>query len=246
MAGIIEDANCCLCGKKGTNENPITREHVPPKQFYPKSVRSQQNLNLWVVPTCRDCNESYKSDEEYFFHSLYPLVANTNRSMGETILQDLRRRAKQPQTPALIRSLLRTSRATTEAGIVLPSGMVSLSVDERRIQQVAIKIARCLFYRDHTCVMPYENCKDIRIYEREKDVPEFYMLSWEMSKAHVNDAQPMDPDGTVVVAEEHAGRAVAVCESVFSYRAAHLDDLYLITLFFWEAFVFCMTFSKPE
>ena len=114
MAKNSQDATCCLCGEKGTDENPITREHVPPKQFHPKSVRSQQDLNLWIVPTCRACNESYKSDEEYFFHALYPLVANTNRSMGETILQDLRRRAKQPQTPALIRSLLRSSRTTSE------------------------------------------------------------------------------------------------------------------------------------
>ena len=98
----------------------MTREHVPPKQFYPKSILSEHNLNLWVVSTCRACNESYKADEEYFFHALYPLVANTNRKMGAIILQDLRRRAEKPQTPTLIRSVLRTSQATTDGGIVLP------------------------------------------------------------------------------------------------------------------------------
>ncbi len=246
MAKNRRDASCCLCGESGTTDNPNTREHVPPKQFYPKSVRSQQTVNLWVVPTCRVCNEIYKSDEEYFYHALYLLVANTNQHMAKTIFEDLQRRATHPQTPALIRSVLRTSQSTTEAGIVLPPGIVRLSVDERRIQQVAIKVARCLYYRDHNQLLPYENCKDIRVCECEDDVPELYSLSWGLSKAHIDEAQPTKPDGTVVVADVQVGKAVAVEPSVFSYRAAHVEGWYLCSLLFWEAVMFCMTFSEPK
>ena len=47
---------CCYCGKEG----PVTREHVPPKSFFPKSTSG-----LIVVDACEDCNNSNsKSDEE--------------------------------------------------------------------------------------------------------------------------------------------------------------------------------------
>lgn len=246
MARNSQHDMCCLCGRHGTDENPITREHVPPKQFYPKSVRSQQNLNLWVVPTCRSCNNGYAPDEEYFYHALYPLVTKMNRKMGEVILHDLGRRAQRPQTPALIQSMLQTSRTTTAGGIVLPDHMVQLSVEERRIQQVAIKIARCLFFRDYNRPIPYEGCKDVRICEREEDVPEMYRLSWGLSKAHIDDAKPVEAYGTVVVADETIGKATAEHSNVFSYRTAHVDDMYFYSLLFWEAFMFCLTFSEPE
>ena len=59
-----------------------------------------------------------------------------------------------------------------------------MNADKVRLQRAAIKIGRCLFYRDHKRVMPNENCKDIRLCEREEDVPELYTLSWEMSKVN--------------------------------------------------------------
>ena len=179
----MSDANvvCCLCGKPATDKDPITREHVPPKQFYPKPLRD--GLNLWVVPTHKSCNNQHKANEEYFYHALYPLVANVNPQTAGVILDDLKRRAKKPQTPTLLRSILKTSRTTTEGGIVLPPGVVRLDADKHRLQQVASKIGRCLFYREHKRVMPQLNCKDIRLCEREEDVPELYTLSWAPSPA---------------------------------------------------------------
>lgn len=237
---------CCLCGKPATDEDPITREHVPPKQFYPKSLRG--GLNLWVVPTHRSCNNKHKADEEYFYHALYPLVANVNARMAGVILDDLKRRAKRPQTPTLLRSILQTSQTTTQGGIVLPPGVVRMGADQYRLQQVAIKIGRCLFYRDHKRVMPYENCKDIRLCEREEDVPELYTSNWAVSKVNVNDLVPLEPGGLVVVVDAEAGQARAAYRQVFDYRSAYIEEkqLHLYTLRFWEAFVFCMAFEEPD
>jgi len=237
---------CCLCGKPATDEDPITREHVPPKQFYPKPLR--EGLNLWVVPTHKSCNNQHKADEEYFYHALYPLVANVNPQMADVILHDLKRRAKKPQTPTLLRSILKTARNTAGSGIVLPPGIVCMNTSEYRLQQVAIKIGRCLFYRDHKRVMPYENCKDIRLCEREEDVPELYTPAWAMSKVNVNDLVPSEPGGLVVDADVEAGQALAACRQVFDYRPAYFEEkrLYLYTLRFWEAFVFCMAFKDPD
>jgi len=237
---------CCLCGKPATKEDRMTREHAPPKQFYPKSLR--RGLNLWVVPTHRSCNNKHKADEEYFYHALYPFVANVNARMASVILDDLRRQAAEPQTRTLLRRILQSPQTSTGGGIVLPPGMVRLDVDAHRLEQVAVKIGRCLFYRDHRRVMPYENCKDIRLCEREEGVPELYRLSWELSKVNVSSLAPSRPGGIVVVEDAEEGKAQAVDRRVFDYRAAYIEErrLHLYTLAFWEAFVFCMAFQEPD
>lgn len=237
---------CCLCGNFGTDDDPITREHVLAKQFYPESMRP--GLNLWTVPSHRSCNQKIKLDEEYFYHVLYPLVANANPEMGKVILSDLERRAKEPQTRTLIRSILNTERNTTDGGIVLPPGVVRLDADWHRLQEVAIKVGRCLFYRDHKRYMPYENCKDIRLCERMEDVPEFYRLSWELSKVNVHDLEPSEPGGIIVVADAEGNQPAAACRQVFSYLTAHVRErsLHLYTTVYWEAFAFCMAFEDAE
>jgi hypothetical protein len=236
---------CCLCGRIATEDDPITREHVPPKQFYPKSLRD--GLNLWVVPTHRSCNNKYKADEEYFYHATYLLVAEVNPRAGAVIREDIRRRAQKPQTRVLLRSILREFRTTTDKGLLLPPGMVAFKTDAYRLQQVAIKIGRCLFFRDHKRFMPYENCRDIRLCESEDNVPEMYTLSWEMSKVNVHDLIPTNPSGIVVVTDTETGQAPTACRTVFDYRTAYCEPkrLHFYTLRFWEAFMFCMAFEQP-
>ena len=82
--------------------------------------------------------------------------------------------------------------------------------------------------------------------EQEVDVPECYALSWELSKTVVEKLPPVDAAGTVVAGDDHAGGPVAVCPEVFSYRIARVNGLFLCSLLFWEAFMFCMAFSEPE
>lgn len=236
---------CCLCGRPATDGDPITDEHVPPKQFYPKSLRD--GLNLWTVRSHGSCNNGYKQDEEYFFHVLYPLVDNANPQTADVILDDLKRRAKKPQTPALLRRILKTKGNTTESGIILPPGAVRLDAEMPRIERVAVKIGRCLFYRDQKRFMPYENCKDIRLCEREEDVPEMYSLSWGLSKVSVGELTETRADGLVVVEDSDAGKALAACRQVFDYRPAYIeqDRLHFYSLRFWESFLFCMVFEDP-
>jgi hypothetical protein len=237
---------CCLCGGLGADDDKITREHVPPKQFFPKELRA--GLNLWVVPTHRSCNSKHQADEEYFYHALYPLVAKLNRPTAGLIWDDLKRRATKPQTPKLLRMICNTARKTTEGGVELPPSVIQLSVDEYRLQQVAIKIGRCLFYRDHKRVMRIESCKDIRLCENEEDVPDLYSLSWDLSRVNVNDMAPSWFGEHIVVPEMEAGQALAACRKVFDYRPAYLEEerLHLYTLRFWEAFAFCMAFEEPD
>ena len=105
-----------------------------------------------------------------------------------------------------------------------------------------------MFYRDHERVIPYENCVDIRLCEREEDVLELYRLSWEMSKVNVNDLATSETCGLVVDINSEAGRPLAECQQVFDYRPAYIEErqLHLYTLRFWGAFVFCMAFEAIE
>ena len=237
---------CCLCGDSASDDDKITREHVPPKQFYPKSIRG--GLNLWVVPTHRSCNNKHKSDEEYFYHATYPMVANGNPTMASIIFADLERRAKKPQTPKLLQTILKNAKKTKlPSGIMLPPGVVRLDVDKYRLQQVAIKIAQCLFYRDHATYIPKDNCKDIRLCQQESDVPQWYQLSWELSKENVDDLPVHQSGGTIVLADIDEGKAESASETVFSYRSTYIESeqLHLYTLMFWEALAFCLSFEDP-
>lgn len=237
---------CCLCGNSGTREDPITRDHVPPRQFYPKALRN--GLNLWTVTAHKSCNNKYKNDEEYFYHVLFPLVANANENMAHAILADIKRRAKNPQTVKLIRDILRNSKRTLESGVILPPGKLCIDADESRLQRVAIKIGRCLFFRDHKRVVSFENCKDIRLCESMADVPELYKLSWNATKVSLSEFVASPVDGIVTVENLGHGAPLTAFKEVFDYRSCYFDErrLHFYTLRFWASFMYCMAFADPN
>jgi hypothetical protein len=52
---------CYVCGEALTPENR-SKDHVPPKGIFPRPFPA----NLITVSCCRNCNESYSKDEEFF------------------------------------------------------------------------------------------------------------------------------------------------------------------------------------
>jgi hypothetical protein len=218
---------CYLCGETidlaPSDPNlERSRDHVPPQQFYPKELRPQKGLNLQRLPTHKKCNEAYRKDEEYFYHAMYPMVRSGNAGMAALIHRDFVRRAHKPQTPAMMRRLRRNFCFVTDGGIHLPPGVVKYSVDDHRIQRVVLKIARGLLYTVAGRYMPLENAKDIRLCLEEREVPELYHLAWK--------ARP----------------ARGVYQKVFSYRHFEFDGLHLLSMLFWEAFMFCVAFEESE
>ena len=215
---------CYLCGES-IEDSPkdtglkLSMDHVPPKLFYPKAIRQQEDLNLERAPSHNKCNEDYRKDEEYFYHALYPLVAENNPSMGKIILQDLRRKAHKPQTPAMIRHVLKNVSGVTQGGIHLPPGKVVYDLDEVRLQNIAIKIARGVLALNKTVYISESNCFDLRFCENESEVIELYQLLWKISPAYTR------------------------YPKVFSYRYFYLDNKHHLCLFFWESFMYCLCFN---
>src|SRR3990172_2133089 len=222
MMSKNSESVCYLCGgaieaKLKNDPMELSMDHVPPKQFYPKQIRETQNLNLQLAPSHKKCNEDFKLDEEYFYNSLYPVVDKTNPLMGTIFSNDIKRRSQKPQTPAMIRKILSTAFTITEGGIHLPSGVVGLSLDERRIQRVAAKIARGVLFLSTGQCFEYQQIIDMRFCLDESEVIELYKISWQLAPAS------------------------GVYPNVFSYKYFPLDEFHHLSMLFWGALMFFVT-----
>jgi hypothetical protein len=218
---------CYLCGnaidrKSRDSQMKLSEDHIPPKQFFPQPLRKEVNPNLDVAPSRKKCNNAYKDDEDYFYHSLYPLVANGNPGMAKAIFSDFTRRSRKQQTPAMLRNIFSTASGISAGGIVLPRGKIEVLVDEAKIQRVAGKIARGVLLLSIGAYVPESGIVDMRLCEKESEVPEIYRLSWQATSV--------------------TGRY----PQVFSYRHLPFDSHHILSLLFWEAFMFCVTIRDAE
>lgn len=216
---------CYLCGdaidpNSIQDQLKLSKDHVPPKQFFPKQFRIDENLNLEWAPSHKKCNNNYKDDEDYFYHSLYPLIANSNPTMAQTVFQDFVRRSRHPQTPAMLRDIFSNASRTSSGGIILPANKVVINIDLVRIQRIAGKIARGVVFLKTDDYCPETNIVDMRLCETESEVPEMYQLSWKVTS--IESAYP----------------------KIFSYRCFPYEGLYILSLLFWEAFMFCVTIQQ--
>ena len=215
-------STCYLCGNV-IERNPhdaemkLSMDHVPPRQFFPQPLRRQMNPNLDVAPSHKKCNNDYKNDEDYFYHSLYLLVANNNTCMAQAMLTDFTRRSQKNQTPALLGKICSQASTITAGGIILPPGAIVVPIDEARIHRVAGKIARGVLFLSAGVRVSESSIVDMRLCEKQMEVPKMYQLSWKATKL----------GGSY--------------RHVFSYKHLSLNGHHIMSLLFWEAFWFCTT-----
>jgi len=221
---------CYLCGKSIENAE-LSYDHVPPVAFYPKDIRA--GLNLQVAPSHKKCNEDYRKDEEYFQHAFIIEVLNQRPPITSHLERDFLRRAEKPQTPAMIRRILKGVSNITPGGIHLPSGILQVEIDRLRIERIVLKIARGLFYIENKNFVPLQNAKDIRFCLNENEVPERYKLCWLATK--LSGAYP----------KVFSYKYFNTCKYSASGKYPELDKLHLYTLRFWEAVMFCVAFEYP-
>lgn len=212
---------CYLCSKpiKGKSSD----DHVPPKQFYPKEIRESENMSLQLAPSHGQCNNNFKDDEEYFYTSLYPLVDKYNPEMAAKIIRDFARRCQKPQMPAMLRNIFGNASETTKGGIILPASVVEINIDLCKIQRIAGKIARGVIFLSTEKYAPEANIVDMRICPEESEAPEMYQISWRC-----------------------AGSIKGSYPKVFSYKYMQYEQYHIISLLFWEAFMFCVTIQDEE
>jgi hypothetical protein len=215
---------CYLCGKaieSKLKDDPmeLSMDHVPPRQFYPKQIRGTQNLNLNLAPSHKICNENCKKDEEYFYLSLYPIVAKNNPQMGVLCSQDIQRRAQKPQIHSIIRRIQSTAVTTTEGGIHLPSGMARFTLDGGRLERVAAKIARGILFLSTERYFEEQQIISMDFYNDTSEIIEPY-----------KDTLRLEP-------------LAGVYPDVFAHSHINFQGkgFRLLLMLFWKAFMFCVT-----
>jgi hypothetical protein len=219
---------CCLCGQP-FEADPLnveaerSRQHAVSKQFFPKELRTDSDLNLWMAAAHKGCNGSVKSYEEYFYHAFWPHVAEANPQFSQLMLRDIQRRAVKPQSRTWIRSILEDAGPVTKGGIILPPNVIAWGIKPYETQQVAIATAQALSCFHDNQFIPKESCVDIRLCLNSAEVPEMYSLLATVAP------------GT------------SPCPSVFSYWSFQMErQLKLYALLFWNSFLFGLTFDTSQ
>jgi hypothetical protein len=124
---------CIYCG--GPEE---TREHVPSRVFLDAPFPD----NLPVVGACVSCNNSFSQDEQYLASLIESVIA------GSTDPEQIRR-----EKVATILRKTPSLRARLEAAKSVHDGQVQFSVEENRVRNVLLKLARghAVFELSSTC-----------------------------------------------------------------------------------------------
>jgi hypothetical protein len=104
---------------------------------------------------------------------------------------------------------------------LLPEGVVRMTANKGRINRVAVKIARELFFHREGRFMPEENCRQIHLCQFPEDAPELFRMSWQFAED------------------------IKICPNIFLYKIVFLEKIHLISMLFWQGFMFCLSFDDP-
>ena len=214
---IIE--TCYLCAEALTD--PISDDHVPPRQLYGKAIRRKHNPNLLTLPVHKSCNASYQHDEDYFVYSMSSLAVRTYS--GKSVIDDIKRRFEEGKQQRLL-SMAWKEWEKRPSGLVLPAGKMAKRIDGKRIYRVAWKIVRGLFF--------YHERKLVR--ETTPNRVEYV----------APDTRPPTPFFTLNE-QPNLGQYPGVFD--FRYRQfPEAHNLWYWAMLFWDAFMVLLAFHDTE
>jgi len=176
---------CYLCGRPVAGD--CSRDHIPPLQFFPPSVRQQVNLaKLVTLPAHPECNRAYGLDEEYFVWSLSPLAVDS--TAGRAMMGDIAKKFRSGRNVPLGNKVLREFVARP-SGLILPHGKIIKRLDGARIKRVVWKIVRGLYFLENGEVLPEATTFSVESIgpheEEDSDLSEL----WEHVKAQPSKAE---------------------------------------------------------
>lgn len=214
-----EHPTCYLCG----DAIPIGErddDHVPPKQFYPKALRTDA-LELLTLPTHKKCNSAYAKDEDYFVACLGILAKDT--PTGSALVWDIARRSQRPEGQRLGQRIL-SHFTESPGGVYLPAGLVALQYERERIGRVLWKIVRGLYMHEVGAPLPEKTPRRLRILSSgDTPPPEFRLVAETPSK----------------------GKYPGVLDHK-TYRPAELPELHYWGLLVWQELIAIAAFHDRE
>lgn len=137
---------CAYCGRN----LPVTDDHIPPKNLFPKPRSS----NLITVPCCVPCCQGWSKDDEYFRAVILSSARVSGEPLAQGVIEPLLRSVARSQGFAkLLIERIKEIEVVTEAGIYLGKEE-TLELDVMRIDRVAQRIIRGLFFHEKDFPVP--------------------------------------------------------------------------------------------
>ncbi|MBO6621906.1 MAG: hypothetical protein JJ892_08780 [Balneola sp.] len=141
---------CIYCG----NLEELTRDHIPPKNLFPKPRPS----NLITVPCCKPCNNSFSLDDEYM-QVMFSLKYNVHEK--ETVKRNwpkILRNLSRIESDGFYQSIMNGVKdfdVKTKSGVHL--GKISTyEIDYKRITNVSDRIVQGLYFETKNNILPSE------------------------------------------------------------------------------------------
>lgn len=138
----MPEAQCIFCGVAAD-----TREHVPPKQFF-KGIPEK---DLITVPSCKKCNQSFQSDEDFFRQFWVSMLMGRAPRAKEIALNEMARAIlRRPALAWRMFSQMRPINRYTPSGVLIEQAtLYHITPEDRaRINRVVDKTIRGLFFKE--------------------------------------------------------------------------------------------------
>jgi len=154
----------------------MTVDHIPPKALFPEPRPS----NMLTVPCCKNCNESFSKDDEYFrtilvSHASVSTDPNV-QAVNKKLLRSMSRSEAATMASAICKSL-HVVDVISRGGIYLGRSP-AMKVNAGRINRVTDRIARGLFYITHNYPVPIEYEVMCVFKDALFSLPEEFITKW--------------------------------------------------------------------
>ncbi len=137
---------CYLCGKPIRQHDSWNRDHLPPAAFFGSALKRVFAFNLPWLYTHQSCNSAYRGDEEY---TIAALAGHAQSATGNAVMDDLRSAFRQGHKHGLLRMIVSAFGKLTG-----PRGEATFALNRTRVERIAWKLARGIYYRELGLVLP--------------------------------------------------------------------------------------------
>lgn len=133
---------CVYCGRDGE----LTRDHVPPENLFSKPRPN----DLITVPSCLSCNTLASKDDEYFRLNIISREDTPITPGARKVFRTTMRGLERPHRPGLKNDLLSRTYLDEKysAGGIYLGPVVKYDIDAQRMDEVAKRIVKGLFYNE--------------------------------------------------------------------------------------------------
>lgn len=154
---------CYMCSSEAK-----TREHFPPKAFFPKGA----NLQLWTVPSCINHNNNKSGDDQYFLTQILMNMSREGNLARERFMESIVPHFE--RSPKFREMIARNSKSVGPKKRAYP-------VDVSRMYSVMDGICHAIVFRKYGINLPTQNYRiqhEFCNFVSDDTTRDKYVLNW--------------------------------------------------------------------